>query len=95
MKTAVAYTRLSKPNKRGRPGIGLEAQQEALNRFAAAAGGDRLANGLSVSCIALLPLDVGLHIGRRYQPHLVTQRLQFARPTVRRSAGLNSDQARR
>ena len=38
MKTAVAYTRLSKPNKKGRPGIGLEAQQEALNRFAAAEG---------------------------------------------------------
>ena len=56
MKTAVAYTRLSKPNKRGRPGIGLEAQQEALNRFAAAAGGDRLANGLSVSCIAFCRL---------------------------------------
>ena len=38
MKTAVAYTRLSKPNKKGRPGLGLEAQQEALNRFAAAEG---------------------------------------------------------
>ena len=38
MKNAVAYTRLSKPNKNGRPGIGLAAQQEALNRFAEAEG---------------------------------------------------------
>jgi hypothetical protein len=30
VKTAVAYTRLSKPNKRGRPGIGLAAQQAAF-----------------------------------------------------------------
>src|SRR6478752_1358731 len=55
--------------------------------------GDRLANGLRVSRVILLPLDVRLHIGRRYQPHLVTQRLQLARPMVRRSAGLNADQA--
>ncbi|QIG50551.1 recombinase family protein [Nordella sp. HKS 07] len=38
MKTAIAYARLSKPNKRGRPGIGLEAQQEAIIRFAEAEG---------------------------------------------------------
>ena len=30
MQAAIAYTRLSKPNKKGRPGIGLEAQQAAL-----------------------------------------------------------------
>src|ERR1700694_50896 len=42
--------------------------------------GDCLANGLCVSRIILLPLDVGLHIGRRYQPHGVTQCLQLARP---------------
>jgi hypothetical protein len=45
--------------------------------------GDRLANGLRVGRVILLP-----HVGRRYQPHLVTQRLQLARPMVRRSAGL-------
>ena len=38
MLPAIAYTRLSKPNKKGRPGIGLEVQQEALERFAAAEG---------------------------------------------------------
>jgi DNA invertase Pin-like site-specific DNA recombinase len=38
VKNAVAYTRLSKPNRRGRPGIGLAAQQEAINRFAQAEG---------------------------------------------------------
>src|SRR6476469_1675538 len=55
--------------------------------------GDCLANGLCVSRVILLPLDVGLHIGRRYQPHLVTQRMELARPMVRRSASLYADQA--
>ena len=55
---------------------------------------DGLANGLRVSRVILLPFDVRLHIGRRYQPHLVTQRLQLPRPVVGRSAGLNADQAR-
>src|SRR6476659_5198496 len=50
--------------------------------------GDCLANGLCVSRVILLPLDVGLHIGRRYQPHLVTQCLELARPMVRRGASL-------
>ena len=36
MQAAIAYTRLSKPNKKGRPGIGLEAQQAALAAFAKA-----------------------------------------------------------
>jgi hypothetical protein len=54
--------------------------------------GDCLANGLRVSRIVLLPLDVGLHIGRRDQPHGVTQCLQLARPVVRRGAGFDTDQ---
>jgi methionine aminopeptidase len=45
-----------------------------------------------VSRVILLPLDVGLHIGRRHQPHGVTQCLQFARPMVRRGAGFHTDQ---
>ena len=40
MKPAIAYTRLSKPNKKGKPGIGLEAQQAALAAFAKAEGFD-------------------------------------------------------
>ena len=40
MQAAIAYTRLSKPNKKGRPGIGLEAQQAALAGFAKAEGFD-------------------------------------------------------
>ena len=31
--------------------------------------GDRLADGLGVSGIVLLPLDVGLDVGRRHQAH--------------------------
>jgi hypothetical protein len=54
--------------------------------------GDGLANGLCVSRIVLLPLDVWLHMGRRDQPHGVTQCLQFARPMVRRGAGFDTDQ---
>ena len=33
--------------------------------------GDSLADGLGVSGIILLPFDVGLHVGRRHQPHCV------------------------
>jgi len=43
MNPAIAYTRLSKPNKKGRPGIGLAAQQAAIAPFAQAQGYDRLA----------------------------------------------------
>ena len=55
--------------------------------------GDCLANGLRVSRIVLLPLDAGLHISRRDQPHGVTQCLEFARPVVRRGAGFDADKA--
>src|SRR5258706_2684522 len=57
--------------------------------------GDCLANGLRVSRIVLLPLDVGLHIGRWDQPHGVTQCLELARPVVRRGAGFDTDQTGR
>src|SRR6202023_650946 len=57
--------------------------------------GDCLANGLRVSRVILLALDVGLHIGRRDQPHGVTQFLELTRPVVRRRAGFNTDQTRR
>src|SRR6266403_1586522 len=57
--------------------------------------GDCLANGLRVSRIVLLPLDVGLHIGRWDQPHGVTQCLELARPVVRRGAGFDTDQTAR
>jgi hypothetical protein len=53
--------------------------------------GDRLANGLCVSRVILLPLDVRLHIGRRHQPHGMTQCLELARPMVRRTAGFDTD----
>jgi hypothetical protein len=35
-----------------------------------------------VSSIVLLPLDVGLHVGRRHQPNGVPQRLKLSRPMV-------------
>ncbi len=42
------------------------------------ASGDRLANRLCVSRVVLLPLDVGLHVGRRHQSHGMTQCLELA-----------------
>src|SRR5262249_38013964 len=56
---------------------------------------DRFANGLSVCSIVLLPLDVGLHVGRRHQAHGMPQRSELARPMMRRSAGFDTDEARR
>src|SRR5882724_13721625 len=48
-----------------------------------------LADCLCVSGIVLLPFHVGLHIGRRHEPDLVTKRLQFTRPVVRRRADVD------
>ena len=45
--------------------------------------GDRLANGLGVSGIILLPFDVGLHVGRWHQSHRVAKCLELTRPMVR------------
>src|SRR5215813_14840631 len=56
---------------------------------------DRFANGLSVCSIVLLPLDVGLHVGRWHQAHGMPQRSELARPMMRRSAGFDTDEARR
>ena len=56
---------------------------------------DCLTDRFGVDSIVLMPLHVGLHIGRRHQPHSVAKRLEFARPMVRRSAGFDTDQTRR
>ena len=42
--------------------------------------GDCFANGLGVSGIILLALDVGPQVGRRHQAHRVPERLESARP---------------
>jgi hypothetical protein len=54
---------------------------------------DSFTDGLSVIGIVLLSFNVRLHVGRWHQPHGVAQRLQLARPMVRRGASLNADQA--
>src|SRR3954451_13370197 len=56
---------------------------------------DRLANSLRVGAVVLLPLNVGLHIGRRHQSHRMPQRLQLARPIMRGRASLDPHEARR
>src|SRR5471032_1648156 len=55
--------------------------------------GDRLANRFRVGHVVLLPLYIGLHVGRRHQPNGMAERLKFARPMVRRRASLNANQA--
>ena len=39
--------------------------------------GHCLANGLGISGIVLLPLDIGLYIGRRHQTHGMAKRLEL------------------
>jgi hypothetical protein len=38
-----------------------------------------------------MPLDVGLDIGRRHQANGMAERLEFARPIMRRGAGFDAD----
>ena len=45
--------------------------------------GDRLADGLGVSGVILLPFDVRLHVGRWHQSHRVAKCLELTRPMVR------------
>ena len=55
----------------------------------------RLTDRLGVSGIVLVALDVGLHVLRRHQPHLMTEFRQFTRPIMGRCAGFHANQARR
>ena len=56
--------------------------------------GHRFTDGLGVSGIVLLSLDVRPHIGRRHQAHAMPKRREFARPMMRRGAGLDTNEAR-
>ena len=51
----------------------------------------RFTDRLGIGRIVLLALDVGLHIGRRHEPHGMPYGLQFARPMMRRCASLDAD----
>jgi hypothetical protein len=51
----------------------------------------RLADRLSISGIVLVALDVGLHILRRHQAHLMPKLRQLARPIMRRGASFHAD----
>ncbi len=54
-----------------------------------------LTDGLSIGSIILLAFDIGLHVGRRDQPHDMPESLQLARPMMRGGAGFDADQAGR
>ena len=55
----------------------------------------RLADRGRIGSVVLAALDVGLHIARRHQPHIVAELPELARPLVRRGARLHANQARR
>ena len=55
---------------------------------------DCLADRLGVRGIVLLPLHVGLHVGRRHQTHPMSKRLQLARPIVRCRTGLDTNKTK-
>src|SRR6478752_5350412 len=55
---------------------------------------DRLADRLRISGVGLAPLHVWLDVGRRHQPHGMTQTSKLPRPVMARAAGLHADQAR-
>jgi len=56
---------------------------------------DRLADRLGVGSIILLSADIGFHVTRRHQAHIVTKGADLARPVMRRRARLHAHQARR
>jgi hypothetical protein len=56
---------------------------------------DCFADRLRVGRVILLSLDIGLHVGRRYQTHGVAKRLKLARPIVRGRASFDANEARR
>ena len=56
---------------------------------------DSLADGFRIGGVCLVPLDVGLHILRRDQPHVMTKFGQSSPPVMCAGAGLDTDPARR
>jgi hypothetical protein len=55
----------------------------------------RFADRLGIRHVILLPLDEGLDVSRRDQPHCVAQLAKLPRPVVRPAAGLQRHQTRR
>lgn len=51
----------------------------------------RARHRLGVGCVGFPALHLGLHIGRRHQPHVVPQRHQLPRPMMRRGTCLNAN----
>ena len=45
--------------------------------------GDGFADRFGIGSVVLLPLDVGLNVGRWYRPYHMAERLELARPMVR------------
>jgi hypothetical protein len=54
----------------------------------------RLANRRRIRRVILVALDIGFHVNRRREFHLVAHRAKPPRPTMRRAASLHADRAR-
>jgi DNA invertase Pin-like site-specific DNA recombinase len=95
MKPAIAYTRLSKPNKKGRPGIGLEAQQEALNRFAKTEGYDlietftEIETGVGHDALEKRPqLNAAMKLAKKHKAPVIVAKLDRLARDVHFISGL-------
>ncbi len=55
----------------------------------------RLANRLGIGGVILLAFNIGFDIGRRHQANRMAERLQLARPVMRRCAGFDPDKTGR
>jgi hypothetical protein len=54
-----------------------------------------LTDDLGIRSIILLAFDIGLHVGRRDEPHDMPESLQLARPMMRGGAGFDADETGR
>ena len=72
----------------GLMGLGLD-RHEAHRRPC-----DGLANGRCIGRVRFLTPDIGLHIGRRHQPHIVALTGQLPCPGVGTGTGFDTDETR-
>ena len=56
---------------------------------------DRLADRRCIGHVVLLPFHIGLHIGGRDQPNVMTERKDFPRPVMRGAAGFHAHKTAR
>jgi DNA invertase Pin-like site-specific DNA recombinase len=95
MKSAVAYVRLSKPGKNGRPGIGLDAQKAAIVAFARAQGYDliesfsEIETGKGADALERRPqLAAAMRLAKKHKAPIVVAKLDRLSRDVHFISGL-------